>query len=773
MKKLVLVESPAKAKTIQKFVGKDTTVKSTYGHIRDLPKSVLGVDVDKNFEPSYLIPKKAASVVKELKAAAKDVDEVYLATDPDREGEAIAWHVAEALGLKPELTHRILFHEITDTAIKHALDNPGKINLILVDAQQGRRVLDRLVGYGLSPLLWQKLYRGLSAGRVQSAALRLIVDREADVNAFVSQEYWSLWATFMTGSKATFLAKLEKVNGKSLDKYPAEKVIKDAMELGSDNAWSVTHCQTEKKQRHPKAPFTTSTLQQEAGRKLGMSVKQTMMHAQKLYEGISLGGETVGLITYMRTDSLTIAESAIQEAREVIATEFGKSYVPTEPKRYKTKSKGAQEAHEAVRPTKFSRTPQSVQSYLSPHEYKLYKLIWERAMASQMSSADVESTTVSIEPTDKPSVVTYVARGYQIIFPGFLKVYNESVDTPSETDEPTTDQKLPPLDKGDALNLNDHEAKQHFTQPPPRFTEASLVKEMEKLGIGRPSTYSPTISTIIDRNYVVKNEGKFEPQEIGTIVINLLKEHFPSIVDLQFTADMEEKLDNVAEGDADWHTVIKDFYGPFAILLEKTKKEVDKTKLVQEKTDEVCPECQKPLLLKMGRFGKFYACSGFPECRYTRPLVESEAQQAKAEELEGKTCPKDGGKLVMKSGRFGPFVACANYPVCKYIESIKKELGLKCPKDEGNIVELRSKRGKVFWGCDNYPKCDFASWDKPVDQKCPTCGNLMVDKRGAIVCPVCSKGESKGTDDKQISTKITKKGTVKSTKARTSAKKTK
>lgn len=766
MKKLVLVESPAKAKTIQKFVGKDTVVKSTYGHVRDLPKSVLGVDVDKNFEPSYLIPKKASPVVKELKAAAKGVDEVYLATDPDREGEAIAWHVAEALGLKPQQTHRILFHEITDTAIKHALDKPGKINIHLVDAQQGRRVLDRLVGYGLSPLLWQKLYRGLSAGRVQSAALRLIVDREAEVAAFVSQEYWSLWATFITKSKATFLAKLEKINGISLDKYPAETVIKDVMSFDSSNTWQVTQCQTEKKQRHPKAPFTTSTLQQEAGRKLGMSVKQTMMHAQKLYEGISLGGETVGLITYMRTDSLTMAESALQEAREVIATEFGKIYVPDQPKRYKTKSKGAQEAHEAVRPTKFARTPQSIQSYLSLHEFKLYKLIWERAMASQMSSADVESTTVSIEPTDKPQAVTYVARGYQIIFPGFLKVYEESVDTPSESDEPSTDQKLPELDKGDDLNLKDHEAKQHFTQPPPRFTEASLVKEMEKLGIGRPSTYSPTISTIIDRNYVIKNEGKFEPQEIGTIVINLLKEHFPSIVDLQFTADMEEKLDDVAEGTVDWHQVIKDFYTPFSILLAKTKQEVDKTKLVQEKTDEVCPECQKPLLLKMGRFGKFYACSGFPECRYTRPLVESEAEQSKAQELEGKTCPKDGGKLVMKSGRFGPFVACANYPTCKYIESIKKELGLLCPKDSGNIVELKSKRGKVFWGCDKYPKCDFASWDKPVDQKCPTCGSLMVDKRGAVVCPVCLKAESASGVSTTKKKSVTKTRKTKTTKTR-------
>lgn len=760
-KKLVLVESPAKAKTIQRFVDKQTVVKSTFGHIRDLPKSVLGVDVNANFEPSYVIPKKASAVVKELKAQAKDATEIYLATDPDREGEAIAWHVVEALKLNPKEVHRIMFHEITETAINHALDNPGKINESLVDAQQARRVLDRLVGYGISPLLWQKLYRGLSAGRVQSVALRLITDREEEIGAFITQEYWSLWATFFNKDKREFGAKLEKIEGKSLDKYPAETVIREAMKYNESSEWLVVNRQAEKKQRHPKAPFTTSTLQQEAGRKLSMSVKQTMMHAQKLYEGISLGGETVGLITYMRTDSLNMAEQAITESRASIETIYGKQYVPAAARRYKTKSKGAQEAHEAIRPTSFARKPDDVHQYLSPQEYKLYKLIWERAIASQMASADVEATQVELGPQEAPQAVCYIARGYQVLFPGFLKVYSESTDDPSATDEPSTDQLLPPLEINDAVSLQKLEPKQHFTQPPPRFTEASLVKEMEKLGIGRPSTYSPTISTIIDRGYVVKNEGKFEPQEVGIIVIKLLKEQFPTIVDFQFTADMEEKLDDVADGQADWHKVIKDFYDPFEKLLDTAKKEVDKTSLNEEQTDETCPTCTKPLIIKWGRFGKFYACTGFPECRYTRPL-EGEQDETAAQNLIGdRKCPQDQGDLALKTGRFGSFIACVNYPTCKYIESIKKEIGIACPKDAGNIIERRSKRGKVFWGCDNYPKCDFASWDKPVDQKCSTCGNLMVDKRGQVVCPVCTGSKSQEGDTVKAPAKKVVKKTVK------------
>jgi DNA topoisomerase-1 len=733
-KKLVLVESPAKAKTIQKFVDSKTKVMATYGHIRDLPKSTLGVDTEDNFTPKYVIPKKASPVVKELKVLAKNADSIYLATDPDREGEAIAWHIIEALGIKKEKAHRILFHEITDKAIKHALEHPGVINEALVDAQQARRVLDRLVGYKLSPLLWQKVYRGLSAGRVQSVALRLITDREGEISIFKPQEYWSLWATFITEKKESFLAKLEKIEGKPLPKYPSEDLIKKAKAVSS-KAWTIVDRITEQKKRHPKPPFTTSTLQQEAGRKLHFSVKQTMMHAQKLYEGIDVGGETVGLITYMRTDSLNLAEEAITDARTVVEKTYGKEYVPAEARRYKTKSKGAQEAHEAIRPTSFARTPNSVKNALNLQQFKLYSLIWERAIASQMASADIEATQLHVGPALKPDSLTYVARGMRIVFPGFLKVYDESIDEVPEPGENTDGQLLPLIIKGDGVDLKENEAKQHFTQPPPRYTEASLVKEMEKLGIGRPSTYAPTIATIQDRGYVAKEEGKFFPKEVGTIVIDLLKQHFPSIVDYQFTAQMEDELDAVAEGDKAWQSVIEQFYIPFNKLVEAAKKEIDKTKISEETTDEVCPKCGKPLVIKLGRYGKFYACTGFPECRYTRPFEVSENGVEKL--TEDRKCPKDGGELVIKTGRFGSFIGCSNYPDCKYMESINKEIGVPCPKDGGAIIERRSRRGKVFWGCANYPKCDFASWYKPIAEPCPKCKGLLVEKKNTIACTVC------------------------------------
>jgi DNA topoisomerase-1 len=732
-KNLVLVESPAKAKTIQKFVDSSTVVRATYGHVRDLPRTNLGVDVKDNFTPKYVIPKKASPIVKELKSLAKSAETVYLATDPDREGEAIAWHLASALELKPDKTRRILFHEITNQAIQNALKHPGEINAALVDAQQARRVLDRLVGYSLSPLLWQKIYRGLSAGRVQSVALRLITDREEEIGKFKTTEYWSLWATFLTDKKESFLAKLEKVSEKSLPKYPTKAVIEKAKSYASDD-WLVTDRITEQKQRHPKPPFTTSTLQQEASRKLHFSVKQTMMHAQKLYEGIAVGGETIGLITYMRTDSLNVAELAISEAREVIQDTYGQKYLPSQPKIYKTKSKGAQEAHEAVRPTSFKRKPDDIKQYLAPQEFKLYKLIWERALACQMSSADTEATQLHIGPKKEPTALTYIARGLRIIFPGYLKVYEEGVDDPTELDQENSEmsQFLPLIKKDDSVDLKDTEEKQHFTQPPPRFTEASLVKELERLGIGRPSTYSPTISTIIDRGYVAKEENKFVPKDVGKIVIELLKEKFPSIVDYTFTAKMEDELDEIADGDKKWQAVIKEFYGPFHKLVEAAGKDLGDKKLSEEATDEKCPVCGKPMVIKLGRYGKFYACTGFPECKHTRPLEMDEKTEENL--VEGRKCPKDGGDLVIKRGRFGSFIGCSNYPNCNYMESIKKEIGVPCPKDGGAIVELRSRRGKVFWGCENYPKCDFASWDKPVAEPCPKCKGLMVIKKGEIVC---------------------------------------
>lgn len=736
-KRIVFVESPAKAKTIQKFVDKSTVVRATFGHVRDLPKSNLGVDVEHGFEPKYIVPKKSSPVVKELKALTKGVDEIYLATDPDREGEAIAWHLLEVLDIDENKAHRILFHEITNQAITAALEHPGKINHHLVDAQQGRRVLDRLVGYKLSPLLWQKLYRGLSAGRVQSAALRLIVDREAEIAAFKSQEYWSLWATFVHKSAAQFMAKLEKVNGKALSKYPAQDIIDQAREKSVNDAeWVVLSRESEKKQRHPKPPFTTSTLQQEAGRKLRFSVKQTMMHAQKLYEGVSLGGETVGLITYMRTDSVHLAETAQHEAREVITKVYGREYVPAQAKQYKTKSKGAQEAHEAIRPTSFARTPEDIKAYVSPQEFKLYKLIWERGIASQMVSADTEVTQIRVGLAKDRDAVVYLAHGVQIVFPGFLKVYDEDTDeTPDKEAVEAGSQVLPDVAAGDAVDLDELEAKQHFTQPPARFTEASLVKEMEKLGIGRPSTYAPTISTLIDRGYVTKEDNKFTPQEVGQLVIQLLKEKFPNIVDYDFTAKMEESLDAVAEGKEKWQEVIGDFYKPFIASIDTAAKEIDGKKVGEEVVEEACPNCGKPLMIKWGRFGKFYACSGFPECRFTRPLEkDAEAQKQDEKLIEGRKCPEDEGDLVVKTSRFGSFIGCANYPKCKYTEPILKPIGVKCPKDGGDTIERRSRRGKYFWGCANYPKCDFVSWDKPVPEPCPTCKGMVVVKKNELVC---------------------------------------
>lgn len=744
MKKLVLVESPAKAKTIQKFVDKTMIVRPTFGHIRDLPKSKLGVSVEDDFEPNYIIPKKASAVVKELKQLAKQADDIYLATDPDREGEAIAWHVVEALNLDKDRVHRILFHEITQHAIQHALDHPGKINDDLVDAQQARRVLDRLVGYSLSPLLWKKIYRGLSAGRVQSVALRLITERETAIGAFKEQEYWSLWSTFVTNKKESILAKLEKMSGKALPKLPSKKLIDEAQSATeAAKAWVVVDRITEEKQRHPKPPFTTSTLQQEASRKLHYSVKQTMMYAQKLYEGIALEkGQSVGLITYMRTDSLNLAETAIQDARATIESLYGATFVPKEVRRYRTKAKGAQEAHEAVRPTDFGRTPDKVKAHLTPQEYKLYKLIWERAIASQMASATLEATQLHVGIAEDPDKLTYVARGQRIVSPGFLKVYREGTDDmpeqDKETDEGDESQLLPLVHQKDTLTRESVEAKQHFTQPPPRFTEASLVKEMEKLGIGRPSTYAPTIATLVDRGYVTKEEHKFTPTQVGTVVIDLLKEKFPSIVDYDFTAQMEEKLDGIAEGDKAWQKVIQEFYKPFHALVEQVAKEVDNKSLSEEATDEQCPLCQKPLIIKLGRYGKFFACTGFPECRFTKPVeAEGVGESPVNPLLEGRKCPQDGGDLLMKNGRFGTFIACANYPACRYIESILKETGIICPKDKGSVVERRSKRGKLFWGCANYPKCDFVLWDKPSKDPCPSCGGIMVYKKKEQACSVC------------------------------------
>lgn len=680
--KLIIVESPTKARTISGFVPGGFKVLSSYGHIRDLPKSALGID-EESFEPKYVIPTAARKTVNALKKEVAKMDGVILATDEDREGEAIAWHLVEALGLeKPNSknqipkTERIVFHEITKSAINEALKTPREIDLKLVNAQQARRILDRLVGYKLSPFLWKKLYRGLSAGRVQSVAVRLIVEREREIQNFKPEEYWSIEALLEKAkSGEKLIALLVKKGGVSLDKFAIknkDEADKIAIELDNKD-WVVASIEKKETIKNPPAPFTTSTLQQEAFRRLGFSAKQTMLLAQQLYEGVDLGEKGAsGLITYMRTDSLNISESALADAKNFIEEKFGKNYALQSPRRFKTKTKGAQEAHEAIRPTDPARSPDSIKDFLNKRQLKLYELIWRRFIASQMPQAVFDSTTVDVGAGE----YTFRASGQTMKFDGFLKIY------PIKYSEAV----LPELSEGEKLNLEKLDTLQHFTEPPPRYTEASLVKILEKNGIGRPSTYAPIISTIQSRNYAQRNDKKrLAPTEVGFLVNDMLVENFPEIVDIQFTAKMEEELDEIASGDIKWKKVIKDFYDPFSKHLSEKYESVEKQDF-QETTNEACDKCGKPMVIKRGRFGRFMACSGFPECKNAKPLP----------------------------------------PV---------SLNMKCLKcHEGEIVERSTKRGKMFYGCSLWPKCDFASWMKPTGETCPQCSSPLVQAKNGIKC---------------------------------------
>ncbi|MFA5994190.1 MAG: type I DNA topoisomerase [Parcubacteria group bacterium] len=737
---LVIVESPTKAKTISKFLGGKYTVKSSYGHIRDLPAKKMGIDIEHDFEPEYEIPTKNVDRVKELKKLAKASDGVILATDEDREGEAISWHLVAALGLKIEDTQRIAFHEITKKAIEEALANPRTIDYNLVDAQQARRVLDRLVGYELSPFLWKKIRRGLSAGRVQSVALRLIVDKEREIQNFQPEEYWAITAELkaVTAKAKAFEAKLSKENGKAIGKLGVKnKDQADKIAAFLEAALYQIDSITKKEvQKNPLAPYTTSTLQQDANNKLGYSSKQTMMLAQQLYEGISLGKEgSVGLITYMRTDSVNLSMESMLSAQKVIAKKFGTEYALENPRFYKTKAKGAQEAHEAIRPTFPEKDPESIKEFLDPKQYKVYKLIWQRMLASQMAPAVMNSVTVDIQASQEKSQDNYTLRanGSTIKFDGYLKIYGEKM--------PVTENLLPELSEKDLLKLVKLLHEQKFTQPPARFSEATLVKSMEELGIGRPSTYAPTISTIIDRKYVNKDENKrLFPEEIGFTVCDLLVEHFADVVDYKFTATMEENLDEIAEGKKEWVPVIKDFYVPFHKNLEKKTKEIKKEDL-QEKLDRQCPDCEGDLIMKFGRFGKFIACANYPSCKYTEKTdSEKKVDEQHADEI----CEVCGAPMLVKRGRFGAFLGCSNYPECKGIKRIENKTGLKCPKCQlGDIVERKSKKGRVFFGCNTYPKCDFALWNKPTGDKCPKCGSLIVfAAKGKTSCSNKECGET-------------------------------
>ena len=729
--KLVIVESPTKAKTISKFLGKNFKVKSSYGHVRDLPEKEMGLDIKNNFEPQYIIPRKALARVAELKELADKSDQVILATDEDREGEAISWHLVSALKLPKHKIERIAFHEITKTAITKALENPREIDLHLVDAQQARRILDRLVGYELSPFLWKKIRRGLSAGRVQSVALRLIVEREKEIKDFKPEEYWNILAQLKNKGDEQFESRVIKENEKTFgklgikDQKQADKIVK-FLETADFSVLSVAKKEI---QKNPAAPYTTSTLQQDANTKLGMSAKQTMMAAQQLYEGINLGKKEglVGLITYMRTDSLNLSMESLIAARKVIENKFGKNYALTSPRFYKNKSKNAQEAHEAIRPTFPERDPESLQEFLDPQQLKLYTLIWRRMIACQMKEAIMDSVTVDTVASQKGKAINYTLRanGSTIKFDGYLKVYGDKL--------PVTETLLPKIEEREILKLISVNPEQKFTQPPARYSEATLVKALEEFGIGRPSTYAPTISTIIDRKYVSKDENKkLFPEEIGFLVSNLLVEHFSEIVDYKFTANMEEELDEIAEGKREWVPVVKDFYGPFHKNLKAKTKEVKKEDL-HEKLDKQCPECGGDLIVKFGRFGKFIACSNFPNCRYTE---KTEQEKKEDEEHLGEICELCGAPMVVKRGKFGAFLGCSRYPECKNIKKIENKLGIKCPKCEtGEIIERKSKRGRLFYGCSAYPKCNFALWSKPTGEKCPKCNSLMVfAAKGKFLC---------------------------------------
>jgi DNA topoisomerase-1 len=733
MKSLVIVESPAKAKTISKILGKDFEVKASVGHVKDLPQKEMGIDIDHDFEPKFIVIPGKEKVIRELKKASKEAEQIFLAPDPDREGEAIAWHIAEAINAKSKNMYRIKFNEITKSAVLESIKHPEAIDGKKVDAQLARRVLDRLAGYELSPLLWRKVRRGLSAGRVQSVAVRLVVDREREIGAFEQEEYWSINAEFEGSSKPAFWAKLFKYKGEKVDMKNAA-AAGTAVEDIRDSRFILAKIDRKKRKRSPYPPFITSTLQQEASRKLRFTAKKTMTVAQQLYEGVELGEEgAVGLITYMRTDSFRISAEAQKAAMDFIEKTFGREYVPEKPNSYRSKA-SAQEAHEAIRPTYLDKRPEDIKQYLNKDQLGLYKLIWNRFIASQMTSAELEQTTFEITcETEKCKGETiFRASGSVIKFPGFMALYTETADEAAEEGEAI----LPLLKEGEKLSLLNLQPKQHFTQPPPRYTEATLVKTLEEKGIGRPSTYATIMSTIQDRKYVHKGEGRFHPTELGMVVNDLLVDRFAELMDVGFTAKMEEKLDHIEEGKMKWVKVVKDFYTPFHAKLAEALAIPGKVKPEDIPTEEVCEKCGKPMVIRWGRHGRFMACSGYPECKNTRPLEGEKPAAAMVETDE--TCPKCGAPMVLKSGRFGKFLACSKYPECKTTKPLAT--GIKCPVDGGDIVERRSRKGKVFWSCSNYPECKFATWYKPVLMKCPTCGaDVLGEKRNKagelfIVC---------------------------------------
>jgi DNA topoisomerase-1 len=762
MTNLVIVESPAKAKTIKKYLGADFNIIASYGHVRDLLPKEGAVDPNHDFAMRYELIAKNEKHVAAMIAAMKKADALYLATDPDREGEAISWHIycilkeKKALGKKP--VHRIVFHEITKFAIRAAVDHPREISMDLVNAQQARRALDYLVGFNLSPLLWKKIRYGLSAGRVQSPALRMIVEREEEIEKFVSQEYWDLEAA-LQAEKKNFTAKLTVYDGEKLEQFSITnekqaQTIKEQLIKQAKGKLIVSKLEKKQRKRNPASPFITSTLQQEAARKLGFAVQRTMKIAQQLYEGIELDSDSgsTGLITYMRTDSVNLAQDAITELRALIQDRYGKENVPEEARVYKTKAKNAQEAHEAIRPTSAMRTPESVKSFLSPEQFKLYDLIWKRTVAAQMISATIDTTTLDMTAGEKN---TFRATGSVIVDPGFMRVYQEGSD--EKVEELGDEHLLPHLEEGDEVKLQDLTCNQHFTEPPPRYSEATLIKALEEHGIGRPSTYAAIVSTLQTREYVVLENKRFRPTDIGRIVSKFLTQYFTTYVDYGFTAQLEDELDEVSRGEKEWVPLLEQFWDPFKDRVDNILETVKRKDVTQELIDEKCPDCGKPLSIRLGKRDRFIGCTGYPDCSYTRAVEEKPEQASQdAEIVEGRDCPDCGGQLKIKHGRFGKFIGCGNYPKCKHIESLNKpvETGVECPEcKQGKIVKRQSRRGKVFFSCNRYPDCKYAIWNEPIEQSCPKCAWPILTvkktkKRGTeLVCARQTCGYVKQIED--------------------------
>lgn len=745
-KNLLIVESPSKAKTLKKYLGSDFEILASYGHVRDLVPKSGAVDPENDFAMKYQLVSRNAKHLDAIVSAAKEADALYLATDPDREGEAISWHLQEILkskrGLKNLHPKRVVFHEVTKKAVLDAVAHPRELSQTLVDAQQTRRALDYLVGFNLSPLLWKKIRRGLSAGRVQSPALRMICEREQEIRDFTAQEYWTVHLDSHK-ARTKFTAKLTHWQGQKLEQFdiPDETQQQEIVSALQGQPAHVSKVEKKKRSRNPAAPFTTSTMQQEAVRKLGMTTDRTMRTAQQLYEGVDVGQGAVGLITYMRTDSVSLSDDAVVEIRHYIDNKIGSDYLPSTAKVYKTKSKNAQEAHEAIRPTSVYRTPEEVKPFLTADQFRLYQMIWQRAVACQMAPARFDTTSVDIVVGKGVFRVT----GQVQTFAGFLSVYEEGVDD-SEDDENA--KKLPPLQEGDDLPVDKIFGEQHFTQPPPRYSEASLVKALEEYGIGRPSTYASIISTLKEREYVTLEQKRFLPTDTGEVVNKFLTEHFGQYVDYNFTARLENQLDDIAGGKREWKPVMQQFWKGFDKEV-KAKEDIPRAELTAENLDEICPKCgAHQLQIKFGKRGRFIACSGYPDCDYTRNVNETAEEAAKAAEeptiVEGRSCPKCDGQLVYKRGRYGKFIGCANYPKCKYIEPLEKpkDTGIECPKcHKGSLIERKSRYGKLFYSCNTYPDCDYAVWNPPINEPCPQCGwpvlTIKTTKRRGTekVCP--------------------------------------